>query len=100
MNVEELISTVGVALILGVYMLRRRPWMTATLHATGNAVGAGLAAIGSALIGFVPFLVLESVWCLVSLRELAIELRRPPLPAMRRLSPQLIPPHPSPDRKD
>jgi uncharacterized protein (DUF2062 family) len=72
-NLEESISTVGVALILGVYILRRRPWMTAARY----AVGAGLAAIGSAMIGFVPFVVLESVWCLVSLRDLVLELRRP-----------------------
>ena len=77
MNLEESISTVGVALILGVYILRRRPWMTATRYAAGNAAGAGLAAIGSAMIGFVPFVVLESVWCLVSLRDLVLELRRP-----------------------
>ncbi len=99
MSLEEVISTVGVALILGVYILRRRPWMTATLHAAGNAVGAGLAAIGSAMIGFVPFVVLESVWCLVSLRELVVELRRPPLPSLRISSSQLTQPHPPSDRK-
>lgn len=79
MSLEASVSTVGVALILGVYVLRARPWMTAVAHAAGNTVGAGLAAIGSAMMGFVPFVVLESVWCLVSLRELVLELRRPAL---------------------
>ncbi len=32
-----------------------------------NAIGAGLAAYASWLISYLPFLVLESTWCLVSL---------------------------------
>jgi len=75
-SVAEVVSTLGVALILGAYTLRRQRWMTVTRHASMNAVGAALAAVGSAMIGFVPFVVLESVWCLVSLRELVIERRR------------------------
>ena len=36
-----------------------------------NAIGAGLAAYASWLISYLPFLVLESTWCLVSLIAIA-----------------------------
>jgi hypothetical protein len=60
---------VGVALILVAFVLnlsggleRDRPaylWL--------NLVGAGLACLASALILFVPFIVLEGVWALAAL---------------------------------
>ena len=36
-----------------------------------NAIGASLAAYASWLISYLPFLVLESTWCLVSLIAIA-----------------------------
>ena len=42
-----------------------------------NAVGAGLAAYASWLISYLPFLVLEGTWCLVSLVAIATFIRRP-----------------------
>ena len=36
-----------------------------------NAIGAGLAAYASWLISYLPFLVLESTWCLASLIAIA-----------------------------
>ncbi|MEM9573343.1 MAG: hypothetical protein AAF996_17895 [Pseudomonadota bacterium] len=41
-----------------------------------NAVGAGLAAYASWLISYLPFLVLESTWCLVSLIAIASAMLR------------------------
>lgn len=43
-----------------------------------NAIGAGLAAYASWLISYLPFLVLESTWCLVSLIAIASALLRKP----------------------
>lgn len=41
-----------------------------------NAVGAGLAAYASWLISYLPFLVLESTWCLVSIVAIASAMLR------------------------
>lgn len=41
-----------------------------------NAIGAGLAAYASWLISYLPFLVLESTWCLVSLIAIASAMLR------------------------
>ncbi|MCR9224360.1 MAG: hypothetical protein NXH70_09835 [Hyphomonas sp.] len=43
-----------------------------------NALGAGLAAYASWLISYLPFLVLESTWCLVSLIAIASATLRKP----------------------
>jgi hypothetical protein len=43
-----------------------------------NAIGAGLAAYASWLISYLPFLVLESTWCLVSLIAIASAALRKP----------------------
>lgn len=43
-----------------------------------NAIGAGLAAYASWLISYLPFLVLEGTWCLVSLIAIASALLRKP----------------------
>jgi hypothetical protein len=75
-SAAELISTVGVTLLLAAYALERsgRLRVGACLHAV-NAVGATTAAVGSALIPFLPFVILESCWALLSLRELFLSLR-------------------------
>lgn len=43
-----------------------------------NVIGAGLAAYASWLISYLPFLVLESTWCLVSLIAIASAILRKP----------------------
>jgi peptidoglycan/LPS O-acetylase OafA/YrhL len=76
MTVATVASTFGVGLILGAYSFRRRPWMTERTYAAMNAGGSACATIGSLLIGFVPFVVLEGTWCAVSVRDLVVA-RRP-----------------------
>jgi hypothetical protein len=68
-SASDAIASVGVALILVAFVLnlagvleRERPaylWL--------NLVGAGLACLASALISFVPFIVLEGVWAAAAL---------------------------------
>ena len=78
MTFATLSSTFGVSLILGAYTFRRRRWMTDQTYAAMNAGGSALATVGSLLIGFVPFVVLEGTWCAVSVRDLVVARRSPP----------------------
>jgi hypothetical protein len=77
MTAAEIISTAGVTVLLATYWLERsgRLPVGPRVHSL-NMIGAGTAAIGSALIPFIPFVVLESCWALLSLREL-LRSRRP-----------------------
>jgi hypothetical protein len=76
MSLASMVSTVGVTLLLGAY------WAASTgrlqrgqvFHAL-NFLGAAVAAVGSALIPFVPFIVLELCWAVVALRDLIRERR-------------------------
>ena len=68
MNYNDSIGTVGVSLILLAYILNTFSFITkeGKLFFSMNIIGAGLACYASALIQYVPFIVLEGVWCLVS----------------------------------
>ncbi|MBK7552914.1 MAG: hypothetical protein IPI61_15310 [Syntrophaceae bacterium] len=46
-----------------------------------NIAGAGLACLSSWMIAFMPFVVLEAVWCLVAAAALAKRLRAAPVQA-------------------
>jgi len=60
---------IGVALLLGAFFANLAGWLDAAsrLYQGINALGAGIAAYASYGIGFTPFVVLESTWCLVAL---------------------------------
>ena len=62
------------AFALNVYGALDRRSLT---YSAMNAVGAGLAAYASWLISYLPFLVLEGTWCLVSLVAIIAVFRRP-----------------------
>ena len=69
MSGAEWLGSAGVALLLVAFVLNlagRIERDARTYHAL-NLVGAGLAAIASWWIGFVPFVVLEVVWAGVAL---------------------------------
>ncbi len=67
------IGSLGVGLLLAAFVLNG----TGRLDARGapylalNAVGAGLACWASALLEFLPFVVLEGVWCAAALAGMA-----------------------------
>ena len=71
------LGAVGVAVLLAAYALNvtGRVSRDAATYQAMNAVGAGVAAYASYLIGFVPFVVLEGVWCLVSIGALVTSRR-------------------------
>ena len=68
MNFNDLIGTIGVGLILIAYftnifsIIPKEGKMFFIL----NIIGAGLACYASWLIQYWPFVMLEGVWCLVS----------------------------------
>lgn len=68
----EIVGSVGVAILLGAFFANLMGWMAANSirYLVLNAVGAGIAAYASWGIGFIPFVVLEVVWCGVALISL------------------------------
>jgi hypothetical protein len=68
----HLIGSIGVGLILLAFaaVSSQRASPTGTLYLSANAVGAGLACISSVMIGFIPFVILEGIWCVIALGQL------------------------------
>ncbi|MBK5271620.1 MAG: hypothetical protein JJE22_11475 [Bacteroidia bacterium] len=77
MNYNEIIGTIGVGLILIAYYLDTTVIITKNgkLFYVMNIIGATLACYASWLIGFIPFVVLEAAWTLVSIYGLMKTLR-------------------------
>ena len=72
MNFTDWLGFIGVALILLAYFLNvtnkvRNNSYTFILL---NLVGASLACIASVLLNYLPFIILEGVWALISLISL------------------------------
>ena len=68
----DLFAISGVSLLLFAFVLNlvgtlvREDWRYLAL----NAIGASLACVGAALIPFLPFVVLEGTWAVVSVWQL------------------------------
>lgn len=73
MSTADALGSIGVALLLLAFGLNLLGSIerSSTGYQALNALGAGLAASASYLIGFVPFVVLEGIWCFVSVLALA-----------------------------
>ena len=67
-DAATVIGSTGVTLLLAAFVLN----LAKLLRADGypytllNCAGAGLACYSSYLIGFMPFVVLEGVWCVAA----------------------------------
>jgi hypothetical protein len=71
MQYNDIIGTIGVGLILIAYFLNTFSYISeGKLFFILNIVGAGLACYASILINYVPFIILEAVWTLVSIAGL------------------------------
>lgn len=72
MNYNDIIGTIGVGLILLAYFFNTFSLMQkdGKLFFCMNIIGAGLACYASLLINYVPFIILEGVWCVVSIAAL------------------------------
>jgi hypothetical protein len=68
MQYNDIIGSIGVGLILLAYFLNTFELMPKDgyLFFVMNIIGAGLACYASYLIGYLPFIILEGTWTLVS----------------------------------
>lgn len=73
MSTSTLIATAGVTLLLVAFALNLSGRLSPSSRPYQglNVVGAALACGASAMIGFIPFVVLEGAWALVGLAALA-----------------------------
>ena len=65
-------GALGVTLLLIAFFLNLFRYITpeSRLYMVLNIIGAGLSCYASILIGYIPFVILEAVWCLVALTAL------------------------------
>ncbi|WP_018997636.1 CBU_0592 family membrane protein [Hirschia maritima] len=71
-NPSDIIGSTGVALLLLAFALNLAGKLDqkGIVYSGMNFIGAGLAALASWMINYIPFVVLEGTWCLVSLLAL------------------------------
>ena len=69
MAFNDIIGTVGVGLILLAYFFNIKTIISkdGILYFSLNIIGAGLACYASILINYIPFIILEATWVLVSI---------------------------------
>jgi hypothetical protein len=69
LNLNDWIGFTGVAILLLAFLLNllKRISSNSLLYILMNIVGAGLACLASWLINYVPFVILEASWTVVSL---------------------------------
>ena len=69
----EVVGSIGVAILLGAFSANLMGWLDSRSRSYQglNAIGAAIAAYASWGIGFIPFVVLEGIWCVVALASLA-----------------------------
>lgn len=69
MQYNDIIGTLGVGLILIAYFCNTFKLLpeNGTFFFALNTIGAALACYASWLISFWPFIILEGVWCIVSI---------------------------------
>ncbi len=69
MNFIDIISAVGVSLILLAFILSTLNYIsnTSKLYFVLNSIGGGFACYGSYLLQSMPFIILEFTWTLVAL---------------------------------
>lgn len=77
MSFSEITGSIGVSILLVAYLLN----MLKIIKTEGlaypllNFIGAGIACYASWLISYIPFVILEGVWALVSLTGVLRKLR-------------------------
>ncbi len=69
MDFADWIGFIGVSILLLAFLLNLSKKISQDSHAyiLLNLIGAGLACIASILIEYVPFIILEGAWTLVSI---------------------------------
>ncbi len=79
MNVNDLIGTIGVGLILIAYFLNIFSLIKkdGVLFYVLNILGGGIACFASILIRFWPFIILEGTWAIISVIALLKSIKKP-----------------------
>lgn len=69
MNSNDIVGTIGVGIILLAYFLNMFSFIPTNgkLFYLLNIIGASIACFASYLINYIPFVILEGTWALVSL---------------------------------
>ena len=77
MNINDWIGFTGVTILLLAFLLNLRGKLSQNdlPYILMNVIGAGLAGLASVLIHYVPFVILEGAWTLVSLVALVKHFR-------------------------
>lgn len=67
-NINDLLGFTGVAILLAAFLLHQLNKLSKDgfVYITMNIAGAGLACYASYLIRYLPFVILEAVWMMVS----------------------------------
>ena len=78
MNIAEIIGASGATLILIAFILEQtHRWKDTDLkYDVVNLLGSVLLIVYAVLLHSYPFLVLNGVWAIVSLRDVIVDLRR------------------------
>jgi hypothetical protein len=78
MTITDWVGSVGVAILLIAFFLNLRGRLSkdSIAYILMNVVGGGMACVASILLKYLPFIVLEGAWTLVSLISLARNFRK------------------------
>jgi hypothetical protein len=73
MNTTDWIGFIGVAILLAAFFLNLSGKVSkdSSMYLMMNIIGAGLACYASVLLNYMPFIILEGCWTLVSIVGLA-----------------------------
>ena len=79
MNFNDWIGTIGVGIVLIAYFLNNFSWIerNGKLYFILNIIGASIACYASLLINYIPFVILEGTWALLSLISLLKIIKKP-----------------------
>jgi len=68
MSHSDIIASIGVTLLLIAFFLNLRKLLSteSVTYSLLNIIGAGLCGLSSYMIGFYPFVILETVWVAVA----------------------------------
>lgn len=78
MSYTDIISTIGVSLILLAFFLNTFKYLayTSKLYFVLNIIGGAFACYGSVLLNSLPFIILEGTWSLVAIVGLIKNLKQ------------------------
>jgi len=78
LNINDWIGFTGVAILLAAFLLNllNRLAKDSLAYILLNIVGAGMACLASWLIHYIPFVILEATWTVVSVGALISYLRK------------------------